>query len=155
MYVEFKENSKSNSLRETFLKPKIGLSNLGLHQFFCSRWPFYLKIYLKGNCYKKFEDKHSSYFSSLSCPNIKILLPNLNFNEIFCIKRLKHSKKREKKYLCIELEENRYGRFWNIHFRPEFRFALHRFRFLDFRENLEILLFHLSGTVYKIWCLYL
>ena len=94
-------------------------------------------------------------FSRCAIPKGKIGLPNLDFNEFFCRKRLLHCEKHVKRCLYNEFEENDYSCFWDNHYRSHFRVAISHFRFLDFRENLEILSIHLSITMWKNGCFYL
>ena len=53
-------------------------------------------------------------FSRRALTKNKIGLPNQNFHQFFCSKRLIHSIKRVKRCLCIEFEENRLRLFERI-----------------------------------------
>ena len=45
-------------------------------------------------------------FSKKALPKSKIWLPNFDFNEIVCGKKLIHSEKQEIRYLFIKFKEN-------------------------------------------------
>ena len=80
----------------------------------------------------------------------KIGLPNLDFNEFFCRKRLILSKKHVNRCLYIKFEENRLNRFWDNQIKSHFRLTLPHFRLLNFRQNLEIFSMYLFDTLHKI-----
>ena len=98
-----------------------------------------------------FQENDSSSFSTHTLLKCKIGLPNLDFKEFFCGKRLMHTEKHVKICLFIEFKENSQNRFLAIHFLSHFRSVVHHFCFCNFHENLEILSMHKFGTVYKVW----
>ena len=68
----------------------------------------------------KFEKIGRTIFEIYLFPRFKIELPNLDFHQLFCSKRLMQSKKRVKRRLYIEFKENRLNLFGDIHFRSYF-----------------------------------
>ena len=67
--IKLEENPLSHvSLRESLLKPKIGIPNLDYCHCFCSKRLFYPKTHLKRNYYMLFHEKGSSSFSRHSLP---------------------------------------------------------------------------------------
>ena len=100
-----------------------------------------------------FKESHSSRFFD-ALPKPEIGLPNWNFKEFFCCKRLIYSEKHVSRLLFIAFKENRQRCFSDIDIRSHFRSTLPHIWFSDFHRNFEILSMHLFSAVYKIWCSY-
>ena len=96
--MAFKKNVRTVFSIQALPKPKIGILNWDINQFFYSEWLIHSKRYQKRNLCIELKENTLSYFSlRVSLPKPKIGKSDLNFHQCFCSKRqfypIKHLKR--------------------------------------------------------------